>query len=297
MDPESGTGPAKEQPTPTPPPEGWRRRPSGALWPDHHHTLYPGDLTARRKAKFRPRLEQDPALATAKDALLAQYGPALDHYRTVHLTGSWDEETERAYDRTVWELIQAIEARSRPTEGTERADHHMRSYFLAEQVFTALEFPPEGIDAASGEFEPILLVANAGEAPLGMKIYPGEIAMKFTQASQTDREAHNGLIRSAQRSFGYPPNEGGRPRRDQKEEPSLLALTAAKLYHWRQWKFETIDAFLELPRQGDTQGTEAAQQRGRRYVQTGEAELARRYGPTWRTPPPAFDTLWEGEEG
>ena len=104
-----------------------------------------------------------------------------------------------------------------------------------------------------------------------------------TAASQADREAYIDLVKSAQRFFKHPVNEGGRRRRPDNEAKAEQFKTAAKLSHWCNFSHSEIAEFFGwIPAEGSDPKRESnrADLAGE-YVAEG-VKLLDEQSPGWR---------------
>jgi len=204
-----------------------------------------------------------------------------------------DVEGTEVYNRIVACTLDAIAAitEAAPKIGPSGMMVANTMRHLIAHVFGDPDLPP-------GErLHPIRLLANVGQEVRSVEYGPGDIAMIFGAAREADREAYGGLIDAMQTYMGHPTNKGGRPRREVDPTLSRIALFAAKMHHWRGWPLAIVDQLLDLPRRGVGDNTESAEQRARRYVETGEKQLQNQYGLRWQEPTEEFEALWARGEG
>ena len=256
----------------------------GAFYrPDTRHRMHPYNVLTEREPRLRQWLDEDAGI----QAFIAQHQEPLrrrfTEVRAQASAGPIDAATildGKSLTKSVLVMVGDASRRLGPADVPEWVTYH----YIAQKLIP-LTLRAKHLTA----LEPVGLWALSN----------GMITMSFTGASQNERRDWEPLIKSAQTFFGHRKDPGGRKRRDEGEESSRLALVAAKLHHWRGWRPEAIDAFLELPHNASDNGAtgDTAAQRGRRYIDSGEKLLVNQHGGGWKTPPDGFEAIWRREEG
>lgn len=283
----AGSGTAPENDHAPGGPEGWGPPRGGLVSPDPFHPLFPTERIDRVNApRIRARIEANPSVLAAIDGLIALHGGI-----PIGIVHASDPETEDGQAALAWAvgivnasgaLFQAVG----PIPGVLAAD--FVRYTLERAIARVGDIGAATRTAGLvGRPEPISLVANVGQETRSVLLRPGEIAMKFTSASQEDRVTYNALIERAQEFFGHPTSKGGRPSRDSGTDPGLTERTrlAAKLADWGGYTDEMIAEFFGWLPLGEGTGAAAHQaqvSKASEYVRDGRTLLDRELGVGWQ---------------
>ncbi|MDP9354751.1 MAG: hypothetical protein M3R02_05625 [Chloroflexota bacterium] len=264
-------------------------------------------ILKERQAKWWSELERIPNLTAVLDELLAQ--PETQLYARSIVEAAAPEATgldilvhqglQRRFEAVLLAAAYRLDADHIP------ATH--RRLFLLSKALDALAphlgdeaLSPAEIASVVGLLEPVDLRANPPGSGLihAVPLRPGEIAMKFTTATQRDREPYDALVDKIQTSelFGYAKarDPGGRPQRDETFVLVALAKVAAKLHHWPSpsWEHQQIAELF-----GWEGSAASVRERVRRAIRKGEELLDKELGgPAWRVKvPPKITEM--GESG
>ncbi len=293
MAPEADSGP--EGGTPQDAPEGWRWvedaagriLPRTLIMPDPDHPLYRpiARRNARRAAETERRIAADPDVVAALTALRERYDPVLLEYR--RLRGEGDDTGARNYLAAYMPAATAEVMRVAEVVGAATGQPvHARSAYLWRHLWPLEEAGQHGPE----DMESVTLVANASHVPAQFTLGPKEIALRFTYASEKDRQLLEKLITRAQGWLGLPRQGGGRPKRpDPAERPGADPRFVAKLHYWLglepaaiaevlSWAYPDDGWLRSFEKPSDSRPT----QRVGRHIEDGDAALRQEIGSDWR---------------
>jgi hypothetical protein len=218
--------------------------------PDPRHRLHPYQEELRRRPHLVKALQQSPELA----AFVAEVKPAarrrIAQYKAAG-RGMASRETQR--EAYVWlerlqHDIQGIATEHRPSG----VDPEIAYHWLMGQLI-----PPHILARHLVPIEPVTLLIDRH----------GVLHMRFTAASQRERERYGPLIELAQQALGYPKDAGGNRAIADDPAGNERARTAAKLA-WMGLTNAEIADFFEWP------AGRAGEKRAEDHIATGKALLA-----------------------
>ncbi len=281
-------------------PEGWLSTEDGAwAMPDHRHLVFRDQRINQLDRRTDTLLAGTPEIQTAVEHLAHTYGPGLNQL---------DQELQSDIAANLWDPPGP--ARLRLRDLIDQINHVASDIakqltpigvsiptcacYLIDQAFSDDTITgrkiKEEVRLRQSIEQSVQLRTRLKDEVGFIPVHRGELVMKFSAASQSERNAYTDLIRSAQRFHGHPGNDGGRPTGAKGKERALLICLAAKLAHWAAFPEEAIAeifGWLPIPPDVTDQGERCRLERdainkAREYVTDGEAALNQEHGATWK---------------
>ncbi len=280
--PEAGSGRADDDGDATP--VGWRRL-QGAddehdvLKLDPRHPKYPGEWRAAHQTEAFGRLDQDPGVAAAVQRLRALYAALAPRFRDRLRSAIDPEDTERAVYDLGRDVALPLEAEARA--GPAAIPITTRIAYLADR---ALPKELAGL-LPSPLSEPIMVLANRGETVFPLRVYHGEIVVKFSGIAARDIDKRIGrFITEAEGHLGHDTHrrKGGAQRLQERPNKRAAVVRAAKLRYWNDASPASIARDLGLVRRGESGTERHVQQQVQRWIHAGDAAMTEDHGPDWK---------------
>ncbi len=290
MTAESGTAETNDADTPKSKsvgPEGWVVSVDGVFaTPDPTHPLFPDSRIEKIDPRLRAQLEDLPGLREAIADIAQVWEPRVSELQH-RLDLALDDGTDADVDLVREQLATLINQVSQET--SDIAQQHAPpgtsvancSRYIIMQAISEETVIGKAIVKTAGRLQPIVLMTNIGDEPWRTLVQPGEIFMKFSGASQSERSLYDPLITRAQERFRLQKDQGKRPSRKDDLEKAEQARTAAKLHHWRGWSANEIAAFMGWEGEPNSK-----RERVRRALRDGEEMLTLDIGTDWKINPP-----------
>ncbi len=268
-------------------PEGWFASVDGiSAIPDHTHPLFPDPRLEKIDPRLRAQLEDMPQLREAIAAFTQVWKSRVNELqRRLDLALDSEIDTDMEIFR---EQLAALIDRVRQ-EVSDIAQRHTPpgvsaancSRYIIAQTFSEETVIGSAIVKTAGYLQPVVLTMNISDKPWTTLVRPGEIVMKFTGASQSERSLYDPLITKAQERFKHQKDPGKRPSRKDDSQKAEQLRTTAKLHHWMGWSANEIAAFM-----GWEGSPETKRERVRRALRDGEELLTSEIGVNWKVNPP-----------
>lgn len=260
-------------------PEGWEDVGNGLLRPI---------LDERTSSRLQRRLEEDEQAAKELASLKRQFDSRLNGYREHRQT--W-EESDHKDDQAIIAMTQFMETdvseiKDAAAKAASRCVNAVADFYTWMTYLLTKLLGPDLAEHLMGVPQPstIFLRANASRCSVDLAVAPGDLVMKFTTASATERERFGPAIKLLQREWGYQKDQGGPLPRPLDQTKGDQVRVMAKLYHWAGWTHAQIAEIF-----GWRGNAKSDDEKIRLYIRDGEKALANEteLGPDWQSNPPS----------
>jgi len=242
----------------------------GMARPNPAHDRYPGPHQRHETTALR-RLRESNEFQKERARLLDICSPLSAKYEQLKR-----ENTDLRHEKAMLFYMErfsgigqlAYDAAERCFNSAEVPLPIVRDQLLREVV------PPEIADRFLDPLEQVFLRGNHTLVPQLVIVNPSEIIMRFSTASENERNAFTTVIRDLQKAWDHRRDEGGRRRLEDDPGTSEQMKTAAKLALWNGYPNPLIAEFFGWIEPDDTpqQRSKQAEKAGE-YVRRGTALL------------------------